>query len=599
MKIFTNKLIKLMAVLSVVSLAFSSCQKEEEVFPLPTVTSSGELSGIAGASVTVSATISAPAGLKSITVLKNGAAFETKVLAGEKSYTYTSTYVIESLSAGSKVNFTIQATDNKSQISALVPVVVTVTATPPKQIVTVSGVIEGNVTWTANKIYKLSGFVRVGEEATFGTVTKVGNLTIEAGTVIIGERATKGALIVQRGSKINAIGTAAAPIVFTSERDPGTREPGDWGGLVICGKAPNNLPDDATNRQLEGGYGAFHGGTDATDNSGTLKYVRLEYAGIPINPNQEVNSLTMGSVGSGTTIDYVQASYGLDDSFEWFGGTVNAKHLIAYKGLDDDFDTDNGFSGYVQFGVGIRGAAIADQSGSNGFECDNDANGSSNTPFTSAIFANMSIIGAKGSSSIAIDPLFQHGAQLRRNNKQKIYNTVITGYPYGVYIDSQKGIGSNAKTNAANGDIDLGNVVLAGVDGWGTNGFGLNWSVAVKPMGVPVPGFENMTSLNTGASTGLTAFTIGTAVPEDWFKALSGNKILATQANMGLSSTLWSSGRPTFTLTTGTTESLIGANLKSGLPAFFEATDYVGAFKATDWTAGWSEFAPNAVVYLK
>jgi len=211
----------------------------------------------------------------------------------------------------------------------------------------------------------------------------------------------------------------------------------------------------------------------------------------------------------------------------------------------------------------------------------------------------MSIIGAKGSSSIAIDPLFQHGAQLRRNNKQKIYNTVITGYPYGVYIDSQKGIGSNAKTNAANGDIDLGNVVLAGVEGWGTNGFGLNWSVAVKPMGVPVPGYENMTSLNTGASTGLTAFTIGTAVPEDWFKALTGNKILATNANMGLSTTLWSAGRPTFTLTTGTSESLIGANLKSGLPAFFEATDYVGAFKSTDWTAGWSEFAPQAVVYLK
>lgn len=599
MKLFTNKVIKLIAVLTVVSLAFSSCQKEEEVFPLPTVTSSGALSGIAGASVTVSATVSAPAGLKSITVLKNGAAFETKVLAGEKSYTYTSTYTIESLTAGSVVNFTVQATDNKNQISALVPVVVTVTATPPKQIVTISGIIEGNVTWTANKIYRLSGFVRVGEEATYGTVTKVGNLTIEPGTVIVGERATKGALIVQRGSKINAIGTAALPIVFTSERDPGTREAGDWGGLVLCGKAPNNLPDDATNRQLEGGYGAFHGGTDATDNSGTLKYVRLEYAGIPINPNQEVNSLTLGSVGSGTTIDYVMASFGLDDSFEWFGGTVNCKHLIAYKGLDDDFDTDNGFSGYVQYGVGIRGVAIADQSGSNGFECDNDANGSSNTPFTSAIFANMSIIGAKGASSTSIDPLFQHGAHLRRNNKQKIYNTVITGYPYGVYIDSQKGIGSNAKTNAAAGDIDLGNVVLAGVDGWGTNGFGLAWSVNVKPMGVPVNGFENMTSLNTGKSDGLTAFTIGTAVPEDWFKSLTGNKILATQANMGLSSTLWSSGRPTFTLTTGTSESLIGANLKSGLPAFFEATDYVGAFKSTDWTAGWAEFAPQAVVYLK
>ena len=601
MKLFTNKVIKLMAVLTVISLGFSSCQKEEEVFPLPTVTSSGALAGIAGASVSVSATISAPAGLKSITVLKNGAAFETKVLAGEKSYTYTSTYVIESLAAGSVVNFTIQATDNKNQISALVPVVVTVTATPPKQIVTVSGVIEGNVTWTANKIYKLSGFVRVGEEATFGTIGKVGNLTIEPGTVIIGERATKGALIVQRGSKINAIGTAAAPIVFTSERDPGTREPGDWGGLVICGKAPNNLPDVQASRELEGGYGAFHGGTDAADNSGTLKYVRLEFAGIPINPNQEVNSLTMGSVGSGTTIDYVQASFGLDDSFEWFGGTVNCKHLIAYKGLDDDFDTDNGFSGYVQYGVGIRGAAIADQSGSNGFECDNDAAGSSNTPYTSAIFANMSIIGAKGSSSIAIDPLFQNGAQLRRSNKQKIYNTVITGYPYGIYIDSQLGAANdNAKTHAAAGDIDLGNVVLAGVDGWGTNGWGLNWTVNVKPMGVPVPGFEKMTTLNTGKSDATTpAFTIGTAVPEDWFKSLTGNKILATNANMGLSTTLWSAGRPTFTLTTGTSESLIGANLKSGLPAFFEATDYVGAFKSTDWTAGWSEFAPQAVVYLK
>jgi hypothetical protein len=596
MKLFTNKVIKLMAVLTVASLGFSSCQKEEEVFPLPTVSSSGEVAGIAGASVTVSASISAPAGLKSITVLKNGAAFETKVLAGEKAYTYTSTYVVEALAAGSKVNFTIQATDNKNQISALVPVVVTVTATPPKQIVTVTGVIEGNVTWTANKIYKLSGFVRVGEEATFGTVTKVGNLTIEPGTVIIGERATKGALIVQRGSKINAVGTAAAPIVFTSERDPGTREPGDWGGLVICGKAPNNLPDVQASRELEGGYGAFHGGTDATDNSGTLKYVRLEYAGIPINPNQEVNSLTMGSVGSGTTIDYVQASFGLDDSFEWFGGTVNAKHLIAYKGLDDDFDTDNGFSGYVQFGVGIRGSAIADQSGSNGFESDNDAAGSQNTPFTSAIFANMSIIGAKGVVGTAIDPLFQNGAQLRRSTKQKLYNTVITGYPYGVYIDGRNG---TARAHAAAGDIDLGNVVLAGVEGWGTNGFGLGWSVNVAPKGVPVPGFDNMTSLNNGTTTGLTAFTIGTAVPEDWFKSLTGNKILATTGNTGLSSTLWAAGRPTFTLTTGTTETLIGANLKSGLPAFFEATDYVGAFKATDWTAGWSEFAPQAVVYLK
>ena len=591
MKQVTNKLFKLLAVLTVVSLVFSSCQKDEEVFPVPTVTSAGTLSGVTGATVTVKATISAPAGLKSITVLKNGIAFDSKTYsAGEKTAEYSKDYVVEG-AAGTVVTFSIQATDLKGQVSTISGVSVNVTAVPPKAIVEVKGNLEGNVTWTADKIYKLVGFVRVGQEDAFGVITKKGVLTIQPGTVIIGERASKGALIVQRGSQIIANGTASAPIVFTSERAPGEREAGDWGGLVICGQAPNNLPNDATNRQLEGGYGAFHGGTDPADNSGSLKYVRLEFAGIPINPNQEVNSLTLGSVGSATTIDYVQASFGLDDSFEWFGGTVNAKHLIAYKGLDDDFDTDNGFSGYVQFGVGIRGAAIADQSGSNGFECDNDANGSANTPFTSAIFANMSIIGAKGATNIAIDPLFQNGAQLRRNNKQKIYNTVITGYPYGVYIDSQKG---SAKVNAANGDIDLQNVILAGVEGWGPGGFGLGWSVNVKPMGVAVPGFENMASGTNGA-----AILIGDKSPEDWFKSLAGNKILGSNANMGLSSTLWSAGRPTFVLTTGTSESLIGPKLKSDLPAFFEATDYVGAFKSTDWTAGWSEFAPQSIVYVK
>jgi hypothetical protein len=591
MKQVTNKLFKLLAVLTVVSLVFSSCQKDEEVFPVPTVTSSGTLAGVTGATVTVKATISAPAGLKSITVLKNGIAFDSKTYsAAEKTAEYSKDYVVEG-AAGTVVTFSIQATDLKGQVSTISGVSVNVTAVPPKAIVEVKGNLEGNVTWTADKIYKLVGFVRVGQEDVFGTITKKGVLTIQPGTVIIGDRASKGALIVQRGSQIIANGTAAAPIVFTSERAPGEREAGDWGGLVICGQAPNNLPNDATNRQLEGGYGAFHGGTDAADNSGSLKYVRLEFAGIPINPNQEVNSLTLGSVGSGTTIDYVQASFGLDDSFEWFGGTVNAKHLIAYKGLDDDFDTDNGFSGYVQFGVGIRGAAIADQSGSNGFECDNDANGSANTPYTSAIFANMSIIGAKGATNIAIDPLFQNGAQLRRNNKQKLYNTVITGYPYGVYIDSQKG---SAKVNAANGDIDLQNVVLAGVEGWGPGGFGLGWSVNVKPMGVAVPGFENMASGTNGA-----AILIGDKSPEDWFKSLTGNKILGSNANMGLSSTLWSAGRPTFVLTTGTTESLIGPKLKSDLPSFFEATDYVGAFKSTDWTTGWSEFAPQSIVYVK
>ena len=226
------------------------------------------------------------------------------------------------------------------------------------------GNITGNVTWTADKIWRVNGFVRVQDG---------GVLTIEPGTLIIGDRESKGTLIVQMGGKIIADGTKENPIVMTSENPPGQREPGDWGGLVVCGRAPNNVTAvTGQTVELEGGYGGWHGGNDPNDNSGVLRYVRIEYAGIPINPNEEVNTLTMGSVGRGTVIEYVMASYGLDDSFEWFGGTVDCKYLIAYRGLDDDLDVDLGYSGRVQFALSIRGASLADQSGSNGFEVDNN-----------------------------------------------------------------------------------------------------------------------------------------------------------------------------------------------------------------------------------
>jgi hypothetical protein len=429
----------------------------------------------------------------------------------------------------------------------------------------------------------LKGFVRVGQEAVFGTITKTGILTIQPGTLIIGERASKGTLIIQRGSKIIAEGTASRPIIMTSERNVGEREPGDWGGLVICGKAPNNKPNTQADRELEGGYGAFFGGTDAADNSGSLKYVRVEFAGIPINPNQEVNSFTFGSVGAGTTMEYLQASFGLDDSFEWFGGNADAKYLVAYKGLDDDFDVDNGFSGNVQYGIGIRGATQADISGSNGFEVDNDGAGSNNTPFTSATFANMTLIGPKG-SLITISPQFQNGVQLRRNCKLKIYNSVTTGYPNGVYIDSQRG---DAKGNAAKGDITLQNIVVAGLDKWGSNGFGLG--DANLPRGFAVADNEQ--------STAAPAILIDTQKPSEWFAAQTGNKILANTSTLGLDASLWATGRPKFTLSSGS--ALVGVNLPTTLPSFFTKTTFVGAFNDTDWTAGWTEFNPQAVVYIK
>ncbi|TAF65365.1 MAG: hypothetical protein EAZ55_08885 [Cytophagales bacterium] len=239
--------------------------------------------------------------------------------------------------------------------------------------IVLEGEIKTDLTLTATNKYILRGFVYVTSGAT---------LTIEPGTIIKGEKATKGTLIIEQGAKIQAIGTSTSPIVFTSDQAKGARNYGDWGGLVIIGKAPHNRPSaTAFEGGIRGSFGTFN---DANDNSGTLKYVRVEFCGIALTTasNSEINGLTLYAVGKGTTIEYVQVSYSGDDSFEWFGGNADAKYLIAYRGWDDDFDTDFGFTGNVQFGLVLRNPAIADQSGSNAFESDNF--GGSGTPATAA-----------------------------------------------------------------------------------------------------------------------------------------------------------------------------------------------------------------------
>ncbi|MBL0097824.1 MAG: T9SS C-terminal target domain-containing protein, partial [Bacteroidetes bacterium] len=203
----------------------------------------------------------------------------------------------------------------------------------------VEGTTNQSITWDSSKTYLVKGFVYVDQG---------GVLNIQPGTVIKGDKASKGSLIIKRGGKINAVGTAAFPIVFTSSQAIGTRNPGDWGGIIICGNSPINLPN--SEGQIEGGPDALYGGTVANDNSGALKYVRIEYAGIPFQPNQEINGLTLGGVGSATEIDYIQISYSGDDAYEMFGGNVNLKHIISFKTTDDDLDTDNGYSGKIQFG---------------------------------------------------------------------------------------------------------------------------------------------------------------------------------------------------------------------------------------------------------
>ena len=305
-------------------------------------------------------------------------------------------------------------------------------------------------------------------------VTSGVTLTVEKGAIVKAAYAGSdvATLVVTRGGKIVAQGSADEPIVFTSSSP--SPQSGDWGGIVLCGKASINTSylGTAGLYQVEGGVDnaqgdGLAGSGDAVvptpiddDNSGVLSYVRIEYAGYAFQPDKEINSLTLAAVGSGTTIDHVQVSYAKDDAFEWFGGTVNAKYLIAYKTQDDDFDTDNGFSGKVQFGLIMRDSLIADISTSEAFESDNNSSGTTALPKTKAIFSNITAIGPRATLNNVGNTLFRAGAQIRRNSGISIFNSIIMGWPQGILIDA--GLGTSTALNIEDSTLRLRNVTLAG-----------------------------------------------------------------------------------------------------------------------------------------
>lgn len=289
---------------------------------------------------------------------------------------------------------------------------------------TLSGTISANRTLDASKVYLLTNFVYVADGVT---------LTIPAGTVIRGDKNTKGTLVVTRGGKLIAEGTANNPIVFTSNQAVGSRAPGDWGGIIILGKSSNNIPGGTG--LIEGGLTlpqGNHGGTDIEDNSGILKYVRVEFPGIAYTTNNEINGVTFGSVGSKTVVDYVQVSFSGDDSFEWFGGTVNAKHLVSIANVDDVFDFDNGFRGRLQFLVAQRDPLLADQAGqSNGIEADNSETVWNSSPRTRPVISNMTVIGP---GTVAVDAKHEYANLWRRGAKMILANSVFIGFKYGIDI---------------------------------------------------------------------------------------------------------------------------------------------------------------------
>lgn len=336
---------------------------------------------------------------------------------------------------------------------------------------TIATDITSNLRLSATKHYKLQGLIFVTNGAT---------LTIDAGTTIQGIKgAPGGGLVVTRGSKLNAVGTASCPIIFTS--DQASPVSGDWSGVVLLGKAQTNNagatveginPTNYPGRDLQyGSTDSIVGGVNVNnDNSGTLKYVRIEYAGYELTINNELNGLTLAGVGRGTTIDYVEVFKSNDDAFEFFGGTVNASHIISVDALDDMFDTDNGYIGNINFALGLADTSRKDQSQSNGFENDNMATGdtvSPTTPRSHPHYANVTIIGVDSlrAGSVGTDAKgrptrYGRAGHMRRNSRFTINNTIVFGYNYGISIDSQllNVTNSNSLIQYFNGNSTMNNI---------------------------------------------------------------------------------------------------------------------------------------------
>ena len=376
-------------------------------------------------------------------------------------------------------------------------------------------------------------------------------INIAAGAIIKSDVADKGALIIERGAKINALGTASKPIVFTSGKAVGQRNPGDWGGIVILGKATTNRSTEPT---IEGGVGKNFGGTVDNDNSGTLKYVRIEFAGIASQPNSEINGLTLGGVGSGTTIEYVQVAYGNDDAFEIFGGTVNAKYLVAYATADDDFDFDFGYRGRIQFGVALRDPSFIDGGDAgNGIECDNDATGTLATPVTRPVLSNFTFIGPNVDNTSSKNHNFAN--RFRRSTQFVLNNSVLMGWMKGgLSLESDATynsfVGSSTTSEFKN------NLLHANTSTYRISGVAVTGSTA------------DAVKAKAEASATITLSATADAKLTDPFNLATPNMLPAT-------------GSPALT----------GAAFAGDLTnSFFTATTYRGAFGTTNWMAGWTNF---------
>ena len=394
--------------------------------------------------------------------------------------------------------------------------------------------------------YTLRGYVYVTDGNT---------LTIAPGSVIVSDITEKGALIIERGAKLIADGRADNPIVFTSGKAIGQRTPGDWGGIILLGKAPTNRPLDPA-PVVEGGVGRKYGGTDPNDESGILRYVRIEFAGIAAEPGSEINGLTLGGVGSGTIIENVQVSFGNDDAFEFFGGTVSCKNLIAFATADDDFDFDFGYNGKIQYAIACRKPDFVDGGDAgNGIECDNDGSGSAATPVTRPQLSNFTLVGPNNAAGTAANHNF--GNRWRRSTQFQFRNSIMIGW--------QK----------AGFSMESDNTIRAYFTD-GLSEFRNNLVHAVTS-----PYRSGNVALATDAQVKTKAESEGCIT-------------YASGDDVQLSSPYYST-TPNFLPKTGS-PALTGASF-TGMNSFFTSTTFRGAMGTVNWTDKWTNWDPQNAAY--
>lgn len=316
---------------------------------------------------------------------------------------------------------------------------------------------------SADTVWLIDGvsYVRPGQTLTIeaGTYLTSGNLKTY-NDPLYGTHQIRGVLVVPKTAKLNAIGTATAPIVFTSPNAAGSRNPGDFGGVILLGRARIN---QSAATRIEGvpqpdgtdvTYGTYGADTYNTESSGTLRYVRIEFAGYNLNANNEINGLTLGGVGSGTVLSHIQVSWGRDDAFEFFGGTVNADHLVALSADDDDYDFDFGYTGTINYALSLKdpdatNSVSSGVSDANGIESDNDGTGSAATPKTNPKLNNFTFLGHQNSATAATK--LRAGNRWRRATSMTIQRSIIAGYPTGVAFEAITSAGSTFNDNVVHG----------------------------------------------------------------------------------------------------------------------------------------------------